>query len=441
MAESTTAAGVRGIEVVAGFESTYLPLYDIDCTETTSHAERWREDLDGLLGDGVRTLRYPVRWHRIEAEQGSFDWAETDRVLGHLHDRGARPIIDLVHHTSYPSWLRGGFGDPAFGPAFVRFAEAVARRYPWLPAYTLFNEPFATLFLAGHEALWPPYDRGMPGFARLLLNVLPAVLEAGECYRSILPHAENVWVDTCERHSGSGAANEAYAALANDRRFLVLDLVHGRDISPERPAVAALTAGEGAGLLELDRRGFAIDVLGLDYYPHSEWYYDEQGSRAPSPYPAGFATIAAEYAARYDVPLMLSETDIRGLPSDQATWLRYVVDQYERAQAAGLPLRGLCWFPQVDSCDWDSLLVRPAGRRDPVGVLRLEADGSRSETTLTRSWRAVVHGARAADLPAYRLQSPADSQLAGYAAAMSDWPWQDPPAVDVIAANELRMEP
>src|SRR3712207_8322277 len=58
-----------------------------------------------------------------------------------LFRSGAVPIVDLVHHTTYPDWLSDGFRGPDFGPAFVRYCEQVALRYPWLPAYTLFNEP------------------------------------------------------------------------------------------------------------------------------------------------------------------------------------------------------------------------------------------------------------------------------------------------------------
>src|SRR4051794_35266724 len=154
----------RGRTFLAGFESTYHPGADVDALDVTGHAEHGDDDLEHLLSAGVRHLRFPLRWQRIEPVPGVFDWRETDRALGRLRDRGAVPIVDLVHHTTYPRWLTDGFRGADFGPAFVRYAEAVARRYPWLPAYTLFNEPFATLFLAGHEALWPPYDRGIDGF-------------------------------------------------------------------------------------------------------------------------------------------------------------------------------------------------------------------------------------------------------------------------------------
>src|SRR5919112_5299729 len=196
-----------GRTFIGGFESTHLPGAGVDLLELTGHTTRWRQDLDRMLAAGVRHLRYPLRWPRIEPEPGRYDWSATDEVLGHLHAVGAVPIVDLVHHTSYPDWLADGFRDPGFGSAYVRYAEAVATRYPWLPAYTLFNEPFATLFLAGHEGLWPPYDRGVEGFRRLLLSVLPALSEASARWRELLPRAHHVWVDTAEHHTGvqSGA--------------------------------------------------------------------------------------------------------------------------------------------------------------------------------------------------------------------------------------------
>ncbi len=230
----------------------------------------------------------PRRLRDVDAVTGHYDWQEPDAVLGHLAERGAHVVLDLVHHTSYPEWLDDGFRDRRFGPSFVAFAAAVADRYPWLTSYTLFNEPFATLFLAGHEALWPPYDRGMGGLAALLRAVLPPLARVAAHWREALPAARHVWVDTCEHHAGGTASGHIYAEYANDRRFAVLDLARGTHLDDRRPFLRALLDAGAAELLQLHAQGpgpVGVDVLGLDYYVHSEWWYCR--ARAARPTGAG----------------------------------------------------------------------------------------------------------------------------------------------------------
>jgi beta-glucosidase/6-phospho-beta-glucosidase/beta-galactosidase len=410
---------------LGAFESVYLPGHGLDVAERTGHVASWQGDVEPLLEAGVTRLRYPLRWHRIEPEPGRFDWGATDEVLTYLRDHGIEPIVDLVHHTSYPEWLADGFRDRQFGPAYVGYATAVAERYPWLQSYTLFNEPFATLFLSGHEAIWPPYDSGVDGLVRLLNNVLPAVSRASQIWNELLPNAKHVWVDTCEHHVGSGESAQ-YAELANDRRHVALDLALGRHLDPARPFLSALLRAGGHPLLDIEP--IRVDVIGLDYYCHSEWSYDEEGAHAPSRRPLGFAAIAQQYSDRYGLPMLLSETNLRGLPSDRASWLRYTLEQYEIAVERGVPLQGFCWFPSLDSCDWDSLLASPAGHVDPVGVVSLGRGMERTRTLFTQVWEDAASGVRAEDLPAYRFQPPCDELLAGFMPQMAHWPWQEPPA-------------
>jgi beta-glucosidase/6-phospho-beta-glucosidase/beta-galactosidase len=413
--------------MVGAFESTYMPSHDLDVTETNGHDHRWQEDLALMRSAGVTRLRYPIRWHRIEAAPGRYDWSHTDAVMAHMEEHGMRPIVDLVHHTSYPRWLRDGFGDRRFASAYLRYVERFARRYPHVREYTLFNEPFATLFLCGGEGVWPPYDRGVEGLARLLANVLPAVAEASRICAELLPAARHVWVDTCEHHRADPAVGGAvrHAAMCNDRRFIALDLMLGTCDPAGRPFVEALAAAAGDALLRLPAG--RVDVLGLDYYAHSEWFYDAAGGMAPSPCPRGFASLAQEYWERYRLPVLLSETNIRGYASDRATWLRYTLAECERARDAGVPLEGHCWFPFVDSCDWDSLLARCEGNIDPVGVHWLDDGLTRHESSMSASYRLAAAGAPAERLPAYRLHPPVAAWLRGYADQLFGAESLDPP--------------
>ena len=433
---------------IGAFESTFMPAHDVDVLETSGHVSRRREDFELLRSCGLTRLRYPVRWHRVEARQGRYDWRETDAALGLLRDHGLEPIVDLIHHTSYPRWLTAGLADPRFGESYLRYCEAFAARYDWIEEYTLFNEPFATLFLCGHEGVWPPYATGLQGLVPLYRNVMPAVAAASRMYADLLPGARHVWVDTCEAHSAAEPAAEEYAAMANDRRFFAMDLMLGHDLDPRRPFLQDVVAAGGEDLLAIEPG--RLDVLGLDYYAHSEWCFrggspgtgrsnrtglmdgDPSGRPiegvAPSPQPRGIASLAAEYHERYGLPMLLSETNVRGAPSDRATWLKYTLEQCEQAVAAGVPLEGYCWFPLIDSLDWNSLLANADRCIDPVGVFWLDEDLTRNESSMSASFRLAAAGAPAAELPAYELTPPVAEWLAGLLGQMEHFAWQPAPA-------------
>ena len=88
------------IELIGAFESTFQPAHDIDVLESSGHTASWQSDLALVRTCGIRRLRYPVRWHRVEATQGYYDWSGTDAIFDYMRRAGLEPIVDLVHHTS-----------------------------------------------------------------------------------------------------------------------------------------------------------------------------------------------------------------------------------------------------------------------------------------------------------------------------------------------------
>ena len=105
---------------------------------------QWRDDdLERFASLGISAIRYPVLWERLAPRSlDDIDWHWTDRRLAQLNDLGLRPILGLVHHGSGPAYT--SLLDPAFPEKLARFAEAVARRYPWVSDYTPVNEPLTT---------------------------------------------------------------------------------------------------------------------------------------------------------------------------------------------------------------------------------------------------------------------------------------------------------
>ena len=422
-----------GIDFIGAFESCYLPEHDVDIAEMTGHCESWRADLALLANAGVSALRYPIRWHRVESERNSFDWSYTDEVLGYLHDEGFHPIVDLMHHCSYPQWLRGGFADPEFPSSYLRFVERFAERYPWVPGYTLLNEPFTTIFLTSHEGIWPPFGKGMESFVAVAGNVIPALNAAARMYRELLPHARHVYVEPCEGHTGAGNVGERYAALANDRRFFFLDLMLGRNLDGDRPFVQDVLRHGGESLCDV--MPGSIDVLGLDYYAHLEWHFADGVGVCPSPAPQGLASLIDQYWRRYDLPMILGETNIRGFSTDRASWLKYTLEQCETARAAGAPIEGYCWFPFIDSMDWDTLLARADRHIDPVGVYWLDDQLKRQRSQMSDAYALAAGGASSEALPAYQFQPPLDRWLRGLLPQMSHWAWQEPSDTGMCGAT------
>ena len=421
------------IPFVGAFESTYQPVHDRDVMETTQHTQRWREDLMLLHSCNVRQLRYPLRWHRIEPEPGRFDWSRSDEVLGFMRDIGVEPIIDLLHHTSYPLWL-GDLGSPGFEPAFLRFVEAVGKRYPWLPAYTVCNEPFTTLLLCGQLAVWPPHGRGLPDFVRLATNVMPAVNRASLALKDMLDNPKHVHAEVCERHTWSSSAGEEFAYMTNDRRFLMTDLLVGHEVDPGRPFVQDLLAAGGEDLLMVEPG--TVDVLGLDYYVHNQWEWSAEGKGTTVPLsPMPLSELIIEYWDRYKLPCILGETNIRGYASDRASWLKYTLEECERAQGRGVALQGYCWFPFIDSADWGSLLANSVGEIDPVGVYWLDDQMDRRPSSMSVSYAMAAGGIPAAELPAYRFRRPVSDWLTGWTPQLSTWQWRDPPRDEVCSSK------
>jgi len=196
----------------------------------------------------------------------------------------------------------------------------------------------------------------------------------------------------------------------------------GRPIDPTRPFVERVARLGGEPFLTVEPGH--VDVLGLDYYAHNQWHwFDHECGTTIAPAPPPLADLIVEYAERYTLPVALTETNIRGYAEDRATWLKYTLEQCERAAAAGVDVRGYCWFPFVDSADWASLLVGCEGDIDPVGVFWLDERLDRRTSAMSASFAAAARGAPAAQLPAFRLRPPCVEQLAGWLPHMAHWTW------------------
>jgi beta-glucosidase/6-phospho-beta-glucosidase/beta-galactosidase len=426
---------VPRLRYVTGFEGTQMFGHAVDVLDTTEHTVRYKEDLKLLVRDGIDTFRCCIPWHKIERVRGVYDWAWTDRYLGYVRRLGLTPIVDPLHHTSFPHWLEHGFANPEFPEIYQDFVRAFAKRYSWVTDYTIINEPLATAVLAGFMGEWYPHWYDRAGVVPIVLNKARAIGRITPMLERMVPRLRVVHVDTCERHYALDPESQFHTDFGNALRFVILDLILGRmeDGHPLWHVFRefGLTDEDVAFFRENPAR---IDVLGLDYYAHSELGWNV-GGQSDDFLPWGFKRVALEYSDRYpDYPVMLTETNVRGRVEDRITWLKYMVAECEalvpELEARGRRFEGFCWYPYLDSTDWDSLVRQPNRRIDPQGIYYLTERFDRGESELSQLYARLARGEiGSAEIPAYRLEEPVvvDRRVGKYLPHMTQagWDWRD----------------
>jgi hypothetical protein len=247
------------------------------------------------------------------------------------------------------------------------------------------------------------------------------------------PNVQLIHVDASEQHRSLDVQSERHAAFMNEMRFLVPDLILG-NINEDHKLYRYL---RNFGATEKRLRWFIdnparIDVLGLDYYAHSELEWNANGRVYPNLFPEGFVSVAMDYVNRFNLPVMLTETNIRGYVSDRLSWLKFMVEQCEtlerQLKPRNIPFKGFCWYPFIDSTDWCSLVTRANCNIDPQGIFWLDSDTKkRNRSELSEIFESLARGViSSVDMPAYRFQGPLIKSLKHFLPMMSHWNWRDP---------------
>jgi dTDP-4-dehydrorhamnose reductase len=369
-------------EVWAGFECTVRRVGDtyLDQLALTGH-DRRLDDLDLLADLGVRTVRYPVLWTRTApAGLARADWSWPDERLGRLRALGIDPIVGLEHHGSGPPHtilLEASFVD-----GLAAFAEAVARRYPWLRSFTPVNEPLTTARFSGLYGHWYPHGRDDATFVRALLVQCRAVAAAMAAIRRSTPDARLVQTEDVGKVFATPRL--AYQAdFENERRWLSLDLLAGR-VDRDHPLWRYLLA---SGAPERELAWFVEhpcppDLIGVNHYLSGERFLDERLERYPPDAaggngreryadvvaarvvrdgPAGPGVILREVWDRYGAPLAVTEAHNGCTREEQLRWFRDVWDAAVALRHGGADVRAVTAWSLLGAYDWNSLLTRADG--------------------------------------------------------------------------------
>ncbi|MEO8288422.1 MAG: family 1 glycosylhydrolase [Chloroflexota bacterium] len=377
---------------MTGFECTAFPQVGTDELEQMQHYKWFASDLVRVRDVGIKVLRYGIPWHTVNTAPQVYDWQWTDQVIDLMGLLGITPIIDLFHFGT-PIWIADGILNPIFGEYQEWYAKAFVERYPHLLYYTPTNEPYIEASFGAEWAIWYPFRRGDRNAARAFKNVAEGLCRSMAAIRRVQPSAMMMIADTCEYYHSLDGAFQEEADFRTERRFLMHDMYQG--LVNRQHVMWDYMVKNGVEEWEMEwflNNSVRLDILGLDYYRHSE----HQLRRGPngerideSPIEDesrlfGWAEMSRQYSERYNgIPVILAETNWGGPVEDRIKWFQHLVAETRKARANGVPVAGLTYYGALDHIDWDTALRVRNNNINPCGMWTLSWEGDKLVRTPT----------------------------------------------------------
>lgn len=340
---------------MAGFECSSHRRKDgvrLDLIRATSHDRHARGDYRRCAALGIRTVRDGLRWHLIETAPGIYDWSSWLPMVEAARAAGVTVLWDMFHYGS-PDHVDQGA--PDFIPAYAAFAAEAVRVHRQAtgeaPIVCPVNEISFISWAVETGYFRPAGPRKRGWFKRQLVHAAIAGVAA---MRATEPGCRFVWAEPLIHIAprDRSRAERKRAEHARQGQFEAYDMLTGR--------------------LEPDLGGHEdmIDAIGLNFYPHNQWYYDgptiPMGHHEYRP----LADMLVEAAERFARPIFIAETGAEG--SGRPAWLHYVCDEVRAAMARGVDFRGICLYPVTAYPGWDN------SRHAEVGLFSAPlADGER----------------------------------------------------------------
>ena len=376
----TGAEPDKPLELWGGVECTVVRIGDQFRSQLhdTGHWARM-SDLDAMAELGVKATRYPIVWETVAPEVPTeLDFFWHDRRLKRLQELGIEVVAGLVHHGSGPKYA--SMLDRHFPKMLGEYAGRVAKRYPWVKAWTPVNEPLTTARFSCLYGHWYPHGRDIETMFRGLVNECLATLYAMREIRKVNPDAQLVVTEDLGKTFSTD--HMAYQAdHENERRWLSFDLLAGRVVAGHRFYNWLLKSGvPQAALDELACGEGKPDVLGINHYLTSERFLDHRVERYPDVEPGsngvdmycdleavrmshlknevGPAKRLREVWERYGIPIAYTEVHHGCTRDEQVRWLVEVWNACEKERRKGADIRAVTLWSMFGNVDWRSLLTR-----------------------------------------------------------------------------------
>ncbi|PBB90366.1 beta-glucosidase [Mesorhizobium sp. WSM3864] len=324
----------------------------LDLVRATGHDSHAERDYRGCANLGLRTVRDGLRWHLIEKAPGVYDWSSWAPMIEAANVASVQVIWDVFHYGT-PDYLdQGGkelierYAD--FAAEAVRLHRAISGK----PALVCPINEISFFAWAVEVGYFPPAGPRRRGWFKR--HLVKAAVQGIRAMRQADPECRFIWAEPLIHIAPRDRSRAEMRAAEKVRQgqFEAYDMLMGR-VEPQLGGSEDL-----------------IDVIGLNFYPHNQWYL--HGPTIPMGHHEyrALSEMLVEVAQRYRQPMYIAETGAEG--SGGPAWLHYVCDEVRDAVSQGAPVEGICLYPITAYPGWDN------SRHAEVGLFSvIHADGSR----------------------------------------------------------------
>src|SRR5581483_69564 len=308
----------------------------------TRHYQCWREDFHLLKELGIQYLRYGPPYYQVHAGPGRYEWDFADETFHALRNQDVTIIADLCHF-GVPDWV-ADFQNPQLPALFAEYARAFAQHFPWVRFFTPVNEIFIAATFSAQWGWWNEQLHSDRAFVTALKHLCQANVRAMHAILEVRHDAVFIQSECTQYFHPERPDCEALADTLNEKRFLSFDLTYGNQVSA--PMYEYLL---GNGLTRDEYHWFMNKqlksrcVMGNDYYVTNENLVHSDGSITQSGEIFGYYPITHQYFARYNLPVMHTETNCLG-DVESLNWLRKEWLNVHRLKKDGVPLIGFTWY-------------------------------------------------------------------------------------------------
>jgi len=363
----------------------------IDEMEKCGHYRHWREDFRLVQELGIQFLRYGPPYYRTQLSADTYDWSFADETMHELKRMNITPIVDLCHF-GVPDFLES-FQNPDFPRVFENYARAFAVRYPWVRHFTPVNEIFVAATFSGLIGWWNECLTSDRAFVTAMKHLAKANILAMRAILDVTEDALFIQSESSEYFHADEPSSISLADTYNQRRFLSLDLTYGHSVHVKMYEYLL-----NNGMTQEEYHWFGDHhvktrcIMGNDYYETNEHLVCKDGRVDPSGEIFGYYVITHQYFARYRLPVMYTETNLKD--ADRAPkWLRKEWANMHRLQQDGVPIIGFTWYSLTDQIDWDTALREENNNVDACGLYDLNRKirpvGS-AYKHLIEQWREIL---------------------------------------------------